>query len=41
MAKKLQINSGNPRKSLEGKIVPRVPLRHEAKQTQPFGISKI
>jgi len=24
----------------EGKIVPVVPLRHEAKQTQPFGISE-
>ena len=26
---------------VEGKIPPAVPLPHEAKQTQPFGISKI
>jgi len=26
---------------VEGKIVPGVPLRHEAKHHQPFGISKI
>jgi len=26
---------------VEGKIVPGVTLRHEAKQTQAFGISKI
>jgi len=26
---------------VEGGILPAVPLPHEAKQTQPFGISKI
>jgi len=26
---------------VEGKILPAVPLPHEAKQTQPFGIPKI
>jgi len=26
---------------VEGKILPAVPLSHEAKQTQPFSISKI